>query len=62
MRISHIRPGDIVQINDGLPYYAIVLEPAQKQRLRVVAISGPRGDCRTVRARQVIGLWRRACR
>jgi hypothetical protein len=58
MRLTSIRPGDIVRVDDGLPYLAFVRECAPRQ-LHVAAITGPRGY-RTITARQVVEHWRAA--
>jgi hypothetical protein len=58
MRLAGIRPGDIVRIDDGLPYLAQVIE-RDGARIRVAPITGPRG-VRAVRSRDVIGHWRKA--
>lgn len=60
MRLTAIKPGDHVKVDDGLPYFAEVIELDAGQ-LRVSPITGPRG-VRSVRARQVIEHWRKAQR
>lgn len=60
MRLVGIRPGAIVKIHDGLPYFAEVID-RDTASLRVSPITGPRG-VRTVRARQVVDHWRHASR
>jgi hypothetical protein len=60
MRLESIRAGDIVQIDDGLPYLAHV-EQARGvggNRLIVVALNGSHA-MRTVKARDVVAHWRR---
>jgi hypothetical protein len=37
MRLRHIHPGDIVRVDDGLPYYAVVVA-RERARLRVRAL------------------------
>jgi hypothetical protein len=34
MKLTHVHPGDIVRVDDGLPYHAVVLE-RERGRLRV---------------------------
>lgn len=59
MRLTGIREGDIVEVNDGLPYHALVRE-RERGRLRIVMF-GSR-SVRTVKAGEVVGHWRRAGR
>lgn len=68
MRLASVRPGDIVRVDDGMPYYGEVIEVlsggralAQRAGVRVSPITGPRG-VRGVSARQVVGHWRRVGR
>ena len=62
MRLASIRPGDLVRVDDGLPYIAEVLGD-QGRGLRVLPVSGPRGGGRAVKAVEVIGHWRQTrCR
>ena len=56
MRISTVKPRDLVRVDDGLPYFAEVIEHAAGV-LRVSPITGPRG-VRSVKARQVVDHWR----
>ena len=61
MRLGSVRAGDIVQADDGLPYYALVVgRDSARGALRVLALTGPRGQIRSVRAREVAAHWRRA--
>jgi hypothetical protein len=52
MRLAGIRAGDIVRINDGLPYLAEVIGQ-DGGRVQVAPITGPRG-VRTVTSRDVV--------
>lgn len=56
MRLAGIRAGDIVRVDDGLPFYALVIERAER-RLIVNPITGPRG-LRHASATQVTSHWR----
>ena len=58
MRLAAIRAGDIVRVNDGLPYLAEVVGQ-DGVRVRVSPITGPKG-VRTIASRQVIEHWRKA--
>ena len=62
MRLGSVRAGDIVRVDDGMPYLAEVIgRGAAAERgydLRVMPLTGPRG-VRGVRARQVVAHWRR---
>ncbi|MEN3281372.1 MAG: hypothetical protein V7607_2512 [Solirubrobacteraceae bacterium] len=58
MRLSHIHPGDIVLVDDGLPYHAVVLA-RERGRLRVRAL-GRRLAPRPVKAAWVVDHWRHA--
>lgn len=60
MRLSHIHPGDIVLVDDGLPYHAVVLA-RERGRLRVRAL-GRRLAPRSVKAAWVVDHWRHARR
>lgn len=57
MRLASIRDGDIVEVNDGLPYLAIV-RSRNGRRLRVDPISGKFSPA-PVRAADVVGHWRK---
>lgn len=68
MRLTGIQPGDLVQVDDGLPYYAEVVHVTAGCRMsiglapvRVRPITGPRGE-RQVTAREVVAHWRRTGR
>jgi hypothetical protein len=50
MRLTAIRRGDIVLVDDGLPYHALVVEK-QRGRLRV------RPVCRSLTPRSVKAAW-----
>jgi hypothetical protein len=60
MRLAAIRAGDIVLVNDGLPYHAEVVEK-QRGRLRVRPVSRSLAP-RTVKAAWVVDHWRHAAR
>lgn len=57
MRLASIRDGDIVEVNDGLPYLAIVRSRAGR-RLRVEPISGKFSPA-PVRAGDIVAHWRK---
>ena len=57
-RLPGINSDDIVRVDDGLPYLAEVIGH-DGARLRVTAITGPKG-VRTVTSRDVIEHWRKA--
>jgi hypothetical protein len=57
MRLAAIKPGDIVRIDDGLPYLAEVIM-RDGTRLRIAPITGPRG-VRAVTSREVVDHWRK---
>jgi hypothetical protein len=58
MRLASIKPGDIVRIDDGLPYLAEVIGH-DGARMRVTPITGPKG-VRTITSRDVVEHWRKA--
>jgi hypothetical protein len=58
MRLTAIRPGDIVRVDDGLPYYAVVVARG-RGRLRVRML-GRNCAARDVRAAWVVDHWRHA--
>jgi hypothetical protein len=58
MRLASINPGDIVLVDDGLPYHAIVIA-RERGRLRVRML-GRACAPRTVRAAWVVDHWRHA--
>jgi hypothetical protein len=60
MRLTHMHPGDIVRVDDGLPYYAVVVAK-ERGRLRVRAL-GRRIAPRLVKAAWVVDHWRHARR
>jgi hypothetical protein len=59
MRTASIRPGDIVRVDDGMPYYALV-DCRAGRALVVRPINGPPANPRHVKAGRVVGHWRRA--
>ena len=58
MKLTHVHPGDIVRIDDGLPYHAVVLQ-RERGRLRVRMLGRPLAP-RTVKATWVVDHWRHA--
>lgn len=60
MRLSGIRDGDIVQVDDGLPYFAIV-RGRDRRRLLVKPVAG-KFTPKPVKASEVVGHWRLARR
>jgi hypothetical protein len=58
VRLTTIRPGDVVLVDDGLPFYALVKDK-QPARLRVQPICG-HFNPRPVKASDVKVHWRRA--
>jgi hypothetical protein len=58
MRTASIRPGEIVRVDDGMPYYALV--DRCEGRALVRPINGPPANPRHVKAGRVVGHWRRA--
>ncbi len=58
MKLTHVQPGDIVRVDDGLPYHAVVVA-RERGRLRVRMLSR-QGAPRTVRAAWVVEHWRHA--
>jgi hypothetical protein len=59
MRTASIRPGDIVRVDDGMPYLALV-ERREGRAFIVRPINGPPANPRHVKARWVVGHWRKA--
>jgi hypothetical protein len=53
-----VRPGDIVLVDDGLPYHALVLD-RRRGRLTVQAL-GRSAAPRTVKAAWIVDHWRHA--
>jgi hypothetical protein len=58
MRLTQVHPGDIVRVDDGLPYHALVLE-RDRGRLRVRMLGRAQAP-RTVKAAWVVEHWRHA--
>jgi hypothetical protein len=56
MRLNAIKPGDIVAVDDGIPYLAVVLERDRGQ-LRVTTLGRSLAP-RTVKAAWVVDHWR----
>lgn len=59
MRLAGCRTGDLVKVDDGLPFYAEVLEPPAGRRVRVRPLHGSRHP-RNVGTRDVVAHWRKA--
>lgn len=59
MRLSGVREGDIVRVDDGMPYYALVLDIGQRE-LVVRPLYGDDHRRRRVRAGEVVGHWRQS--
>jgi hypothetical protein len=57
MRLVGIRPGDIIRVDDGLPYIGEVIA-RDGTVVRVAPITGPRG-VRAVKSRDVVDHWRK---
>ena len=55
MKLNHVHPGDIVRVDDGLPYHAVVVARAGRLRVRML---GRACAPRTVRAASVVDHWR----
>jgi hypothetical protein len=58
MRLTAIRPGDIVLVDDGIPYHALVVE-RERGRLKVGPLGRPIAP-RPVKAAWVTAHWRHA--
>jgi hypothetical protein len=58
MKLTRVHPGDIVRVDDGLPYHAVVLE-RKCGRLRVRMLGRTQAP-RTVNAAWVVDHWRHA--
>jgi hypothetical protein len=56
MRFTGVRPGDIVLVDDGLPYHALVVEK-ERRRLRVRPLGRTLAP-RPVKAECVVDHWR----
>lgn len=60
MNLTSIRPGDIVVVDDGLPFYALVKD-RQPRQLSVEPLAGTFHP-KPVKARDVKSHWRKAGR
>jgi hypothetical protein len=60
MRLTSIRPGDIVLVDDGIPYHALVVDK-ERGRLRVRPLGRTLAP-RTVKAAWVAAHWRASTR
>jgi hypothetical protein len=58
MKLTHVHPGDIVRVDDGLPYHAVVLE-RERGRLRVRMLGRAQAP-RTVEAAWVVDHCRQS--
>jgi hypothetical protein len=59
--LQGIKPGDLIEVDDGKPYVAKVLEHPARQRVRCQPITFPSAP-REARARDVIAHYRRSKR
>lgn len=59
MNLSTIRPGDIVRVDEGLVSLCTVLDNPGGGRLRVTYACGTNRTPRNVKAREVVGHWRK---
>ena len=57
MRLANVRDGDIVEVNDGLSYFAIVTA-RNGRRLNVEPIGGKFRPA-PVKPKDVVGHWRK---
>jgi hypothetical protein len=61
MRTASIRAGDIVRIDDGMPFYALV-DHRHARALVVRRMNGPPANPRHVEARWIVEHWRKVAR
>jgi len=59
--VDGVRPGDIVRVDDGMPFYALV-DRREGRTFVVLPINGPPANPRHVKVRWVVGHWRKAGR
>lgn len=59
MRTASIRAGDIVRVDDRMPYYAVI-ERRESRAFVVRPINGPPANPRHVKARWISDHWRKA--
>ncbi len=59
MRLTGVKPGDLIEVNDGTIYLARVLDGPARQRIRVQPLTF-KSFPREARARDVIAHYRRA--
>ena len=59
MRLTGIKPGDLIEVDDGMPYIARVLDSPVRQRVRCQPVTFKSAP-REARARDVTVHWRRA--
>jgi hypothetical protein len=58
MRLTGVKVGDLVLVDDGAPFHAEVIDAPVKQRVQVRVLG--RSQVRTVTARHVAAHWRKA--
>jgi hypothetical protein len=58
VRLGNVKTGDIVLVNDGLSYYALVQAPPQGRRVTVQALCGAKA-IHTVKATDIEARWSR---
>ena len=58
MRLTGIKPGDLIEVNDGLPFVARVLDAPARQRVRCQPITF-KSSPREVGAREVVAHFKR---
>lgn len=59
MRLTGIKPGDLIEVDDGMPFIARVIDRPAKQRVRCQPLTY-RAHPRDVRARDVTAHYRKA--
>jgi hypothetical protein len=63
VRLGNVKTGDIVLVNDGLSYYALVQSPPKDRRVTVQALcrrqDGTSKIVRTVKATDIEARWSR---
>jgi hypothetical protein len=59
VRLTGVKPGDLIRVNDGMPYIAEVVDAPVRQRVRVRPVTF-KSTAREVKARDVVTHWRKA--
>lgn len=59
MKLASVREGDIVRVDDGMPYFALVLEVGRRE-LAVRPLYGAELHRRRVPAGDVVDHWRQS--